>query len=150
VRLWRLVPSPRTRPPPVSDEDDVDKDVVFVVSMEGMKRVLSMLGLLVFVGGILVLPAAHRLTLSGKHVCSHTAEHPSPGHDDDHRNDRSDHDPSECPICRLVQTPVDAVAPTETGPGRTLVNECVALPHLPAAATAVVRANGPRAPPFSA
>ncbi len=125
-----------------------------MVSIRAMKRILAILGLLIFVLAMLVLPAAHTHGACGEHACSRTVEHDASDHNDDdgekHPDQNPGHDQDSCPICQLSQTPVDTATPVDLGHGRTLAGECVALPQLPVAATVARRANGSRAPPFSA
>ena len=48
-----------------------------------MKRILAILGLLIFVLAMLVLPAAHTHGACGEHACSRTVEHDASDHNDD-------------------------------------------------------------------
>ena len=48
-----------------------------------MKRILAILGLLIFVLAMLVLPAAHTHGACGEHACNRTVEHDASDHNDD-------------------------------------------------------------------
>ncbi len=129
----------------------IDKGRLGLVSKTDMKRVLGMVGLLVFVLAKLVLPAAHTHSLCCEHASSHTEQHESSEHMPDLSSTHAaGHNSSGCPICQLAYVPVSTAAPVELALGLATESERIHAPQLRIVATLTPRANGSRAPPASA
>ena len=74
-------------------------------------RIRGIIGLCIFVLGMLVLTSAHRLELSGGVECSHSECCSCVSHHDSEDSPRegaesSGHDSDSCPICKLANLPL--------------------------------------------
>ena len=105
---------------------------------------ISIIGLLVFVTGTLLVPAMHRLELaragaasedvchsccSHDHSREHANGHEMPERSRDSHPQRKPHDPSTCSICQLAKTPVNTAVVAIALPQFAPVE--IALPALP-------------------
>lgn len=72
-----------------------------------MKRFFNSLAVFLFVVGVLIVPAAHKVALSPE-PCAEGCSHAG----DDGTRLPAKHDSSRCPVCQLAQLPMVAALPS--------------------------------------